>query len=348
MVGARVTASTDTAATLRLVHLTDPHLSTLSGESVWRLRGKRRLGFLSWTQRRSHLHRRDVLTQITAAVAAEHPDVIALTGDLVQIALPREVREARSWLEELSGIAEVVLVPGNHDVYQRDAVAELKAEWAPWLRVADATPASFPSVQRYAGVTLIGLCSARPEPFWSAGGELGAAQLERLDHVLGASSDSLRCVLIHHPPLTGLCPARKALRDTGALESLLARHRVEVVLYGHIHRNRDTRFGAHTRVLATASASNISQHGRASYRVLDIGAAAHQWQVEAVLKTLAEGGGHAAEVDRAQWRFERQSGAPRRIAARAVTRTNSAGVSAVTAGASSSRTARWAVTCSNR
>jgi len=292
---------------LRLVHLTDPHLSTLDATSLWRLTGKRRLGYLSWSRRRRYIHRRDILDQLVAEVARELADLIVVTGDLVQLGLLAEITEAGDWLARLNELGKVILVPGNHDVYQHDAVPRMQAQWARYFHLPETSPNDFPSLQKIGDVAVIGLSSARPEPFWSAGGELGQAQLDRFERTLIAADNSLRCVLIHHPPLSGQCSRRKALRDTAQLEQLLRRYDIEVVLHGHIHRNDEVLFNARTRVLGTASASNMGPDGRASYRVLDFSADASHWLVNARLRTLSRVGENVETVAEDSWRYARRT-----------------------------------------
>jgi 3',5'-cyclic AMP phosphodiesterase CpdA len=291
---------------LRLVHLTDPHLSALDGHSFWSLEGKRKLGYLSWMRRRRHHHRREMLDRVCAAVRDERPDVVAITGDLVQLGLADEIAAATAWLAGFGDTA-IVLVPGNHDAYRADAAASIRGAWAQYFGLSNATDAAdadFPSVRAVQGCTVIGLSSASPQPFWSAAGEIGTEQLRRLDAILGRSTGSLRCVLLHHPPLVGQCARRKALVDAAALSALLDRHGVEIVLHGHVHRNETHLLGVRTRVLATASASNVATHARASYRVFDIVSSSAGWEVSSLLKSLP-GTGPAQTVASFDWEFQR-------------------------------------------
>ncbi len=295
---------------MRLVHLSDPHLSSLDGLSPWRLRGKRRLGYLSWVRRRRHLHRREILECVTAAVAAEDADLVAVTGDLVQVGLAGEHLEARHWLDQLAQHTELVLVPGNHDLYQADSGASLARQWAPYLPADAGDPAAFPYARDCLGVTIVGLNSARPEPWWSAAGALGDAQVERLGALLSASSAAPSCVLLHHPPLTGYAPRRKALRDVAALHGILQTRRVDVMLHGHLHCNLDYAGPSGLRVFATASAS-ASYTGpdrRASYRVLDFEHGADGWQVSMTLKTLNAAGDGVTVQARERWTRDDRSG----------------------------------------
>ncbi|MEQ8663493.1 MAG: metallophosphoesterase [Gammaproteobacteria bacterium] len=289
---------------MRLVHLTDPHLSSLAGHALWGLRGKRRLGYLSWVRRRRHHHRREVLEALCAHVRTERADVIAVTGDLTQLGLPDEIVEAGRWLDGFAP-TPVALVPGNHDFYRDDAVAAVIAAWGGSLRLVGAPDSAFPSRLDVGPMSLIGLCSAYAAPFWSAGGRLGDAQLARLDALLAQTRGRLRCVLIHHPPLPRQCPARKALADAAALGALLERQGVELVLHGHMHRNLALAHASRTRVLATASASYALPAQRASYRVFDVSEASDAWHIGARLMTLGQAPEDIDCVEQTRWRVAR-------------------------------------------
>ncbi len=265
--------------TIRLIHLTDPHLTALDRPGKTTGIGKRALGALSWWRKRRHQHRPERLALTVAAIAAERPDAILVGGDLCQIGRAAEIAAAQDWLEALSEHAPVLLVPGNHDIYQRDSIAPVLTAWRPWLGLhptsADDDPlAPYPVEWRMPGVTVIGLNSAVPTAIGSARGRLGAGQITRLDRMLAAAdrrADRV-CVLIHHPPAPGLCHWRKALADAGRLTAVLLRHRVDFVLHGHLHDNRAAIVSG-LRVFGTASASGCLPAEPASYRVFDLAVA---------------------------------------------------------------------------
>ncbi|MGE0483394.1 MAG: metallophosphoesterase [Gammaproteobacteria bacterium] len=286
---------------MRFVHLSDPHLSSLADYRYADVAGKRRLGMLSWHRRRRRHHLREVLDALCAAALAEQPDLVLVSGDFVQLGLAGEIAEARAWLDAF-GAVPVRIVPGNHDFYQPDALAPALAAWAPYLGLAaSATSDAFPTCLERGPLTVIGLCSAQPMPWWSAGGAIGEAQLQRLDGLLARSRGRLRCVMLHHPPQPGQCARRKALADAHVLSLLLERHAVELVVHGHVHRNRATRLGPVTRVFATASASNAASHAPASYRVFECTAAGDaRWQLAMRLVSV-DPSGRAREVERDSW-----------------------------------------------
>lgn len=272
----------------RLIHLTDLHLSSLDACRLRDLRGKRWTGYVSWARKRRERHRREVLDGLAAAVRDEAADALLVSGDLVQIGLETEIREAAAWLAELAPAERILFVPGNHDVYARDSWAAIRRHWQPWLPVAAETPAAgYPIVRDAGGVTLLGASSACVTAPFSARGALGAGQLERVASALRSARDAgrLACLVIHHPPLRGMTAWRKSLREVVALQSLIASTRPALVVCGHLHRNAAFREGA-TRVFATASASSVQD---ASYRVFDLDHRAGGWQVRMQLKSAAPG-----------------------------------------------------------
>lgn len=287
--------------TVRLLHLTDPHLSSLAGVSLWSLRGKRRLGYLSWWRKRRHQLNAATLARVTAAACDDAPDLALVTGDLVHIGLPPELAEARRWLDGLAARVPVVLAPGNHDCYRADTAAGIGAAWQPFLPDATAASPGFPRLVTKDEVAVIALSSAEPRPWWSAGGRLGDAQRAALDRLLAHAAGRFRCVMLHHAPLPGQAPGRKALDDASELADLLERHGVELVLHGHLHHNDERRLGSRTQVFVSAPASSCARSNPAAYRLFDICREGGEWQVHATLKT--EDAGSMRTVEARSWRL---------------------------------------------
>ena len=257
---------------MRLIHISDLHLTDLSKVAPKALRGKRRLGHLSWRGRRRQRHLPAHLGALRRAVLNARPDFIVITGDLVHIGLPGELATAARWLRELAPPGRALVTPGNHDLYAKDSWVACEAHWGEYLHL---TPASgeageasfrrgFPSHMSLDGIELYGLNSGCPTPLGAATGHLGASQRQRLGHLLAqAPAGALKMVALHHAPMLGVMPRRKALTDAHALETLLAG--AHLVLHGHGHWSRSYRCGA-ARVFATGSASTAD----AAFRQFDI------------------------------------------------------------------------------
>jgi 3',5'-cyclic AMP phosphodiesterase CpdA len=86
---------------------------------------------------------------------------------------------------------------------------------------------------------VIGVSTAVPMAPLLATGEVGRAQLERLEPQLAelGARGMFRIVLIHHPPLCGTTRARKRLIDAEAFRAVIERAGAELVLHGHTHRS---------------------------------------------------------------------------------------------------------------
>ncbi len=175
---------------MRLVHLTDPHLSTLDDVKLSELGGKRWSGYLSWRKNRRKHYLRAVLEELAVAVRAENADQILLTGDLVHIGLETEIAQATQWLTTLGPPGQVMLVPGNHDIYGSGSDAAVFRAWSDYLFQTDQPPepapvaGQFPVVRKLGKFSLIGLSTACVTPVFMASGTLGDAQLQKLGGLL--------------------------------------------------------------------------------------------------------------------------------------------------------------------
>jgi 3',5'-cyclic AMP phosphodiesterase CpdA len=275
-----------------LAHLSDPHLGPLPHPRAVELFGKRVTGFVNWRRRRMHIHRPEVLAQIVADLHRQGADHIAVTGDLVNLALPGEYAPARVWLDALGGPQNVTLVPGNHDAYVRRGVMEARIHWGDFMR-GDTAPehGPFPFVRRRGPTALIGVTTSVPTLPFLATGRIGADQLERLGTILDEIGHEglFRMVLIHHPPVSSRSHFHKRLTDASLFRQILARHGAELVIHGHNHR-RQTVFleGPQGRVPAVGvpSASEVppGEHDPAGYNLYRIEGSAGAWRCELVAR----------------------------------------------------------------
>jgi 3',5'-cyclic AMP phosphodiesterase CpdA len=223
-------------AAFTLAHLSDAHIPPLPVPQLRELLGKRVLGYLNWIRNRHTIHRRDVLDALVADMLAQRPDHIAVTGDLVNLALPAEFAPARAWLEHVGPPDRVSLVPGNHDAYVAATRDLAGATWGDYMRgdgAGDAT--GFPYLRRRGPLALIGVSTAVPTLPFMATGALGPTQIAALDRVLAglAGQPLFRVLLIHHPLRSK--HGHKRLTDSSELQEVLKRHGVDLVLHGHDH-----------------------------------------------------------------------------------------------------------------
>ena len=298
-----------------LAHLSDPHLAPLPRPRIAELASKRLTGYLNWLRKRRAVHRSDVLATITGDLARARPDHIAVTGDLVNIALPAEFEHARRWLETLGEPTEVSLVPGNHDAYVAGADVLGARHWAPYMAGDAATvgatdtcdrdrppapPAgesaeTFPFLRIRGPVALIGVSTAVPTPPFMATGRLGAPQIARMSALLADAAAQFRVVLIHHPPHVVPKARFKRLVDAAAFRDAIAAAGAELVIHGHDHvRSLSWIDGPGGRVpvigVPSASAAFGTDHDAAGYNLYRIDGRPGAWSCEVSCRSLDAAG----------------------------------------------------------
>ena len=126
-------------AAFTLAHLSDPHLPPLPAARLRDFAGKRALGYLNWARNHQKVHKRDVLDALVSDLQAQTPDHIAITGDLVNLALGAEFAPSRVWLESVGAPDRVTVIPGNHDAYVRATRHCFAGAWGNYLDGDDAS-----------------------------------------------------------------------------------------------------------------------------------------------------------------------------------------------------------------
>ena len=180
----------------------------------------------------------DTATAVVRTVAKlnwlkPRPELVVVSGDLVDTGLPEEYAHLRQLLAPLE--IPLALIPGNHDAREpmRAAFPEQPyAEESEALNFALALPA----------LDILLLDSSVPG---EAHGELGAGTLAWLDVNLAASKGRPALLFVHHPPfVTGIQHMdRMNLRNAAALADVLRRHpRARLIAAGHVHRPTLTLF----------------------------------------------------------------------------------------------------------
>jgi 3',5'-cyclic AMP phosphodiesterase CpdA len=290
----------------RLAHVTDPHFRGFAGLALGDLVGKRAVGAFNLVVNRTRKHKMELLEALREDLRAQAVDHVALTGDLSNISIEAEWRSALRWLEALgAGADAVTVIPGNHDAYVPEVVESRAFERlfaAYQTRDVGAAGEAYPFVRVRGDVALVAVSSCVPTGDLGAWGEVGGAQLERLEAALGAPEivGKTRVVLIHHPPVVFKEGEHRNLKDRAALAAVLARAGADLVLHGHDHDDEraalDGPGGARIPVVGAGSASYAGGPDRRSrYNIYEIeGRAitcvirAHDEATDAFRETLRE------------------------------------------------------------
>jgi 3',5'-cyclic AMP phosphodiesterase CpdA len=279
-----------------LAHLSDPHLAPLPVPRWSELLGKRVTGYIYWQRKRRFIHDPTALATIVADIKTQAPGHIAVTGDIANIALAAEFPPGRGWLERLGPAHDVTFVPGNHDIYVREAAGFAARHWGAYMCDDDGV-GGFPFVRRRDNIALIGLSTGVPTAPVLATGWLGAKQLAELAAVLNKlkNEDLFRVILIHHPPISETA-RHKRLLDAPVLKRVIAAHGAELLLHGHDHWHMINWLEGPngTRVPAvgvpSASAAPGSDKDNAAYNLYRVGGTRGAWQCELISRGLASSG----------------------------------------------------------
>ena len=253
-------------SSIKLAHLSDPHLSTLAGIAPLTLGDQRLLGWLSWRRKRRSVHQRSTLDAVVDAARAEGPEHWCVTGDLTHIGHEQELSEALAWLRSLGDGRSVSVIPGNHDLYiPSRSEAHLQRLWAPYLPDAEGP---WPRLQLRGALALITVNSGHAAPPAFATGGLGAAQIQRLRELLLATGAAgyARVIMIHHAPGPGMDKWRKRLVDAPRLAALLAETGAELILHGHCHESLSRRLPGPQGAIPVLSAPSASATGEGGCR----------------------------------------------------------------------------------
>jgi 3',5'-cyclic AMP phosphodiesterase CpdA len=284
---------------LLLAHLSDVHLAPLPRPQFHHLMNKRFLGYVNWQRRKGH-HRSDVLDVIVGDMLERDPGHIAVTGDLINIALPEEFILARLWLDKLGTPETVSVVPGNHDAYSPFWSDPRLRHWRPYMISNEAGAERFgahglhfPYVRLYDRIALIGLSSARATLPGMASGWLGAGQMREVANILSKLGEEGYCriVMIHHPPLPGMTSHVRGLHDAGRFKGVLTAHGAELVLHGHNHRTVQEWLPTSSKpipIIGVSSASllHAQPEKSASYNLFTIEEIRDRWEISMLTRRL--------------------------------------------------------------
>ncbi|MFT4044416.1 MAG: phosphodiesterase [Gordonia sp. (in: high G+C Gram-positive bacteria)] len=183
-------------------------------------------------------------------LSAGVPDVVLVSGDIVDHGTPDEYSNARDLLERIT--QPLVIIPGNHDDRENCRLAFAhRTSWSdsgPLHTVAD----------KLGPVRIIGLDITVPGEHH---GDVTEDAAEWLEATLSQEPDRPTIVMIHqHPFMSGipyldLYDCRHGHRLANIIKRFPA---VERVVCGHVHRHITVRFGGTTLCTAPSTTTAIS------------------------------------------------------------------------------------------
>ena len=161
------------------------------------------------------------------------PDLVLLTGDVVDQGHMDEYSMARELLADLS--IPFLVIPGNHDHREKFRTAFSDHAYLPTQGAIHYCIDAFP-------VRIVALDVCVPGQHH---GEVSAASLDWLRSVFESNRDKPTLLMMHQPPFISGIPYMDEYRcrEPEALASLLSQFdNIEAVLCGHVHRSMSRRW----------------------------------------------------------------------------------------------------------
>lgn len=294
----------------RLAHLSDIHLGPLPEVTYRELASKRITGWVNWQRNRKRSMHDGVVDAILQDMDAQAPDHVAVTGDLVNLALDAEIQLAHLWLEQAGRPDRMTVVPGNHDAYVPGALAKACKAWGDYVAGDGMTAPDgrhgFPTLRRRGPIALIGVSSARSSAPFMASGYFREKQARRLAEMLDQTGREglFRVVLIHHPPVHGAAAPHKRLFGITRFQRVVAKHGADLVLHGHTHvPTLHWISGPKEEAVPVVGVSAAGQglggsKPPAQYNLLDIEGEPGDWSLRLIRRGLGSADGVICEISR--------------------------------------------------
>jgi 3',5'-cyclic AMP phosphodiesterase CpdA len=171
-----------------------------------------------------------VVDALAVLVRQQRPNMLVLSGDITQRALPAQFQAARAFMDRLG--TPFLAIAGNHDIPLLDLWARL---CHPYARHTAAFGTDLEPT--YSSSDLLVVCVNTTRAWRHKNGEVSARQIDRVAQLLAnASPAQLRVVVVHQPVAVTLAEdAPNLLRGHTLALPLWAAAGADLIMGGHIH-----------------------------------------------------------------------------------------------------------------
>jgi len=209
---------------------------------------------------------------LVSSINELEPDLLIVSGDFVQIGNKTEFLKAREFINDFT--CPVFAVPGNHDIPR---YGFLERFFKPYKKYKKYICSNLFPVFKNEKVIVSGVNTARPFlPHWNwANGALSSKQLSRLLQPFKEDAERLRIAVFHHPiHKAASAPLNTVMFGGKNALSAMEKHRVHLVLTGHVHHASITTMGdgEHSVIYLSAStalSSRLRDHEN-GFNVIDV------------------------------------------------------------------------------
>lgn len=226
---------------LRILHLSDLHFGTESG---------------------------DIVQHLTDSIVALAPSLIVISGDFTQVANNLEFARARDFIRSLP--APVFSVPGNHDIPRYDLAERFFNPYKKYKAFINETLAPLIATDQF---VMAGLNTARRVlPHWNwAHGAISEDQLGHLEKSFAREADKFRICVMHHPiHKAEKSPLKVTVFGASAAMQKVRDLKVDLVLTGHVHHASITVMNNTVFASASTAISRRLRSQENGFNVIDL------------------------------------------------------------------------------
>ncbi len=207
-----------------------------------------------------------LLEPLLAEVAALHPDLVVISGDLTQRARDWQFAEAAAFIARLP--APVLCVPGNHDTPLDNLFLRMLKPWGRYRRHinTDLEPAFRDDLLAVVGANTV-------NRFVWQQGRFSSRMLARVLAAFRDAGRRTRIVVVHHPLEHRDGNDKSLTRGAARALAALSGAGTDIVLSGHIHTTHVGPFTTAPGLLFVQAGTGLStrlRHEENAFNVLDI------------------------------------------------------------------------------
>ncbi|MEO8636624.1 MAG: metallophosphoesterase [Gemmatimonadales bacterium] len=202
------------------------------------------------------------------------PEAIVVSGDLTLRARHGEFQAAKYYLDELSEIAPVLVVPGNHDVQWWLSPLGVRGSDVMFGKYQQYFGARFTPILELDQVFIAGMLSAHgtaPGSLtwnlndWAVKGHLPASEVARVRALFATvPPHKARLAVLHHNVLPGVISRRWGLARPETAQRALQTLEADAVLCGHDHTEGAGQLGSGVVISTAGTLSRRTRGGRPS------------------------------------------------------------------------------------
>lgn len=251
----------------RLLHCSDIHFHVIPTNPLMYF-NKRFKGVLRLICGLANFQAETIAQRLPALIQQLQVDSICITGDFSLTALREEFMLAQTFIHRLQQLADVFILPGNHDVYTKQALKEQTYYQYFPNKYLQKEQIAFQQLPNHWWLVLLDCSCANG--WCSANGEVTSEQMTKLRLFLDKLGPEEKIIIANHYPLLPTQrPSHDLLNNTILYETIKLYPSIQIYLHGHDHH---AVVNTNNNLLSTCivNSGSISLPSNARFHIIDL------------------------------------------------------------------------------